>query len=89
MTSKELFSIASKQWANVNDIKLLASCGRDKASKIRNDIIQDLTTKGKYLPISKSKIVPMSCVIDYLNLDLDYIYSMAINEKKLEALKSN
>ena len=89
MTSKELFSIASKQWANVNDIKLLASCGRDKASKIRNDIIQDLTIQGKFLPISKSKIVPMSCVIDYLNLDLDYIYSMAINEKKLEALKSN
>lgn len=89
MTSKEIFSIISKQWANVNDIKILASCGRDKASKIRNDIITDITNKGKYLPISKSKIVPMSSVIDYLNLDLKYIYLMTENEKRLETLKSN
>lgn len=89
MTSKVIISIISKPWANVNDIKVLASCGRDKASKIRNDIITDITSKGKYLPVSKSKIVPMSSVIDYLNLDLKYIYSMAENEKRLETLKSN
>lgn len=89
MTSKEIFSIISKQWANVNDIKILASCGRDKASKIRNDIIKDINNNGKFLPISKMKIVPMANVIEYLNLDTDYIYSMAESEEKLSLLKSN
>lgn len=83
MTSKEIFNILSKPWANVNDIKILASCGRDKATKIRDDIILDINIQGKFLPISKSKIVPMNSVIEYLNLDLNYIYSMAEKENKI------
>ena len=57
MSSSEILKIISKQWANVNDIKNLASCGRDTASKIRNNIIMDIKKNGKYLPITKEKIV--------------------------------
>ena len=85
MSSSEILKIISKQWANVNDIKNLASCGRDTASKIRNTIITDIKKRGKYLPTSKEKIVPMSSVVSYLDLDIDFISSMAEKEKTLNA----
>ena len=88
MTSEELFSIVSKQWANVNDIKILASCGRDKASQIRDNIIDNIRKNNKFLPISKKKIVPMSNVIEYLNLDVNYILLMAENERKLNLISN-
>jgi hypothetical protein len=83
MSSLEMISILSKQWANVNDIKIIASCGRDKASLIRDDIINSILASGQKLPISKSKLVPMENVINYLNINIDYIYSMAKKEKNL------
>lgn len=84
MSSAEIFSIICKPWANINDIKVLASCGRDTASKIRNTIIINMKKTGQYLPTSKKKIVPMIEVIDYLNLDINHICSMAKKEKALQ-----
>ena len=85
MSSLETLKIISKQWANVNDINSLASCGRDTASKIRNTIITEIKKSGKYLPASKEKIVPMSSVVNYLDLDIDFITTMAEKEKTLNA----
>ena len=79
----ELFAIVSKQWANVNDIKQLCGNGRDKARQIRNEIEHDIVTSGKKLLAGKEKKVPMSKVIDYLNLDIDYIVNMAMLEKEI------
>lgn len=84
MTSIDLINIFSKQWANINDIKKIANCGRDKAIDIRNTITEDIKKEGKILPISKEKIVPMERVIDYLNINIDYIYNMAKKEKQLQ-----
>ena len=81
MNYTELFRILSKQWANVNDIKKIASCGRDNASKIRDSIIVNIRKNGYNLPISRKKIVPMSYVVKYLNLDINYIALMAEKEK--------
>lgn len=83
MNYNQLFSILSKPWANVNDIKVIACCGRDNATRIRNEIILEIKKSGKYLPISKSKIVPMEYVIKYLNLDIEYIALMAKKEQQL------
>lgn len=83
MSSLEIIGILSKQWASVNDIKKLANCGRDKASLIRDNICNEIIKEGKLLPICKEKIVPMERVVDYLNINIDYIYSMAEKEKKL------
>lgn len=85
MSSIELMNIFSKQWANVNDIKKIASCGRDNAILIRNNIIKDIENKGYKLPISKEKLVPMEYVINYLNINVDYIYSMAKKEKNINS----
>ena len=83
MTCLEMTGILSKQWANVNDIKKIACCGRDNASFIRDSIYNEIIKNGMNLPISREKIVPMNNVIKYLNIDIDYIYSMAEKEKNL------
>lgn len=83
ITYGELFTIVSKQWANINDIKQLCGNGRDKARQIRNEIELDIKNNSKKLLSGKEKKVPMSKVVDYLNMDIDYIAKMAMLEKKI------
>lgn len=83
MTSIEMIKILSKPWASVTDIKKIGACGRDTATTIRELITTDIYKTGKRLPIGREKLVPMQNVIDYFNLDIDYIYSMAEKESKL------
>ena len=85
MTYAELFNMLSNPWASVNDIKDIASCGRDKATLIRNFISKEIKESGKHLPTSKEKIVPMEYVIQYLGLDIDHITEMAQKEKKVKS----
>ncbi|MCL2399954.1 MAG: hypothetical protein FWC91_09480 [Defluviitaleaceae bacterium] len=83
ITYTQIFAVVSKQWANVNDIKQLCGIGRDKAREIRNKIELDIKASGKKILGGKEKIVPMSKVIDYLNMDIDYIAKMAMLEKRI------
>ena len=83
ITYSEIFTTISKQWANVNDIKQLCGNGRDKARQIRIEIEFDIKNSGKKLLVGKEKKVPMSKVIDYLNMDVDYIAKMAMLEDKI------
>ena len=83
MTYIKLLAIVSKQWANVNDIKQLCGSGRDKARQIRNEIELDIKNSGKKLLNCKEKKVPMSKIVDYLDIDIDYIVKMAMIEKKI------
>jgi len=83
MSHGELFVLISKQWANVNDIRQLCGNGRDKARQIRNEIEFEIQASGKKLLGGKEKKVPMSKVIDYLNMDIEYIAKMAMLEKKI------
>ena len=85
MNCVALFNLISKQWANVKDIMLIASCGRDKASEIRDSITNEIVRSGKHLPTTKEKIVPMTSVIEYLNLDIEHIASMAQKEKLIKS----
>ena len=83
MTYTKLFTMVNKQWANINDIQQLCGNGRDKARSIREEIEIDIKKSGKKLLGGKEKKVPMSKVIDYLNMDIDYIAKMAMLEKKI------
>lgn len=83
ITSIELLSIITKPWVDIKDISLILDCGRDKASEIRNNIINNLNNDGITVPRSKHKIIPTKYLIDYLNLDINYIYNMANLETKL------
>ena len=84
MSNIEMIRVLSKQWANVNDIKKIASCGRDNASKVRDIIIDDIKKSGKNLPISKEKIVPMEYVIKYFSINVEHIYNIAQKEKLIK-----
>ena len=83
MTYIELFKTCSKNWLDIKDIQSIAGCGRDKANEIANTIIKDINSSGKKVPQSKKKIVPTDYVIDYLNIDMDFVLKMAKNEKVL------
>jgi len=61
----------------------LCGNGRDKARQIRKEIEADIKESGKKLLVGKEKKVPMSKVIDYLNLDIDYVAKMAMLEKRI------
>jgi len=61
----------------------LSGNGRDKARQIRNEIELDIKNSGKKLLYGKEKKVPMSKVIDYLNMDINYIAKMAMLEKRI------
>lgn len=85
LSNQELFKIVSKPWANIQDIKKIAQCGRDKATNIRVIIEDEIIKNNKKLPSTKIKYVPMQKVIDYFNIDVEYIYSMALKEKNLNS----
>lgn len=77
MNYKKMYEILSKPWLDVKDIQSITSCGRDKSSKIRDEIIEIINKNGKKIPQSRRKIVPTNYVIEYLGLELDFIKKMA------------
>lgn len=87
MTSIELFSLISKPWASVTDIQKIASCGKESATNIRNTIKSNILKSGKNIPNAKEKIVPMKSVVEYLDIDIEYITTMAKNEVQLQERK--
>ena len=85
MSYIELYEVISKPWASVNEIRMIANnCGRDVATKIRDDIEKKIINEGKKLPKSKVKVVPTKEVLNYLNLNYDFIVQMAINEQNVK-----
>lgn len=77
MNYKELSELISKPWVDTDDIMQIACCGKNSAMKIRGDIEQLLLESGKKLPLSSRKYVPTKLLLEYLGLDIDYIFSMA------------
>lgn len=83
MSYGELYSVINQAWASLKEIQLIARCGRKAAEHIRDNIKNDIINSGKKLPEGKTIVIPMKDLLEYLNLDLDYITQMAMNEQKL------
>ncbi len=83
MTYTELFRVCSRNWLDINDIKNIANCGRDKANEIADNIIREINNSGKKVPQTKKKIVPTNYVIEYLDINMDFVLKMAKNEKEI------
>ena len=77
MNYKEMLSIISKPWVNVEDIMKLCNVGRNNATKIRQSIEKSIKESGKLVPASMTKYVPTKLLLEYVNLDEDYIIKMA------------
>lgn len=85
MSYLQLCETITKPWSNANDIKKIAQCGRDNAVKIREAIQKEIIKSGKNIPYGKTKYVPTKMVIDYVGLDLNYIFDMAKSEKEISS----
>ena len=77
MNYQEMTKIIQKPWIDTAGIMRLAQCGKHSATKIRVAIENKILESGKNIPLSSRKSVPTKMVLDYLNLDEEYIYSMA------------
>jgi len=75
------------QWASVKEIQTLANCGNNKAREIQKEIINSIKTEGKKIILSRPIVVPMKRVVDYLDIDENYIRSRALKEIELNKAK--
>lgn len=73
--------VLAKQWANNQDIMILADCNSKAAKTIREAIEKKIETEGKKCP--KGFVVPMQRVVDYLDIDVNRIASMIGLEEDL------
>lgn len=72
MKIDDTLNIISQQWCNLEDLMFLANVGRNNALKIKSKIRSDLLNNGYFVPKNS---VPMTEVIKYLNIDIDYLES--------------
>lgn len=87
MSYEELFKTISTPWVSSDEIMKIACCGRDSARKIRDSIIHLIKKENKDIPYSKKIMIPTKRVIEYLDLDIEYIKDMAMKEHELNCMK--
>lgn len=78
-TASEQLNAMANQWADNKAICVIGGIGINKAIKIRQEIEQQIKNDGYNLP--KQALVPMKYVIDYFQIDINYL-------KKLSKLES-
>ena len=69
----------SSQWADNKAIMIIGGIGLNKAVDIRKEIEQKIKEDGYNLP--RNAIVPMRYVIDYFNIDINYLKKLANLER--------
>ena len=79
LTAKQVLEVASSQWATAKDIMILGSVGRNKAYAIRNEIIADYYGGDK--KVRNRRLVPMTEVLKYFNINIDYLREVSTYEK--------
>ena len=80
LNANDLLKIASSQWATARDIMTIGSVGRNKAYAIRNEIIADYYEGNK--KVRNRRLVPMSEVLKYFNINIDYLQEVATYDKQ-------
>ena len=79
-SASEQLNAMANQWADNKAICTIGGIGLNKAIKIRQEIEEQIKNEGYKLP--KQAIVPMQYVIDYFNIDINYLKKLASLEKK-------
>lgn len=70
LTAEELLKITSSQWATSKDIMIIGCVGRNKAYSIMQEISLEHYKDNR---IRNKRLVPMSEVLKYFNIDLTYL----------------
>jgi len=72
MEAQETLNLISKQWCTLEDLMALGEFGRNSALKVKRDIKNKLINQGYKIP---SHVIPMKEVVDYLNININYLES--------------
>ena len=74
----EQLETLANQWATAEDIRIIGCVGKNTASKIKTEIKEEIEKEGKRLPYN---LVPMKKVIEYFNIDINYLKKLAKLER--------
>ena len=77
MTAQETLNLISKQWCNIEDLMKLGELGRNSALRIKKEIKEKLIKQGYKIP---NHVVPMKEVVDYLDININYLESRVQRE---------
>lgn len=80
ITHLEMVEVLNNYWATAKDIQKLSGYGINKCYTILKEIQNQIKKDGKKVLETKRKVVPMKRVIEYLELDENYIRSRARKE---------
>lgn len=72
MEAQETLNLISKQWFTLEDLMALGEFGRNSALKVKREIKNKLINQGYKIP---SHVIPMKEVVDYLNININYLES--------------
>lgn len=72
MEAQETLNLISKQWCTLDDLMALGEFGRNSALKVKREIKNKLINQGYKIP---SHVIPMKEVVDYLNININYLES--------------
>ena len=78
LSANELLKLINTQWATTEDVKLIGSVGNNKALEIKKEIKKELEKEGYRLP---NNLVPMSKVVDYFKININYLKKVGNYEK--------
>ena len=79
-SASEQLRAMSSQWADNRTIMIIGGVGMSKAVVIRKRIEEKIKDDGLNLP--RQAIVPMKYVIDYFNIDINYLKRLAKLERE-------
>ena len=79
LTASEMLNVIAKQWATNEDICKIGNIGSNKAIEIRRAIESEIKKNGHNLP--RQSIVPMKNVIEYFQIDINYLKKLASLER--------
>ena len=77
MTAQETLNLISKQWCNLEGLMKLGELGRNSALRIKKEIKEKLIKQGYKIP---NHVVPMKEVVDYLDININYLESRVQRE---------
>ena len=85
MNANEMIKTISKVWCTNEDLQKLSGLGITNTSKLKRKIKEELEEDGKVLP---KGLLPMSEVVKYLNIDIDYYKKIAEYQLKEQVVKT-
>lgn len=78
-SASEQLQAMTSQWADNKTIMIIGGVGINKALDIRKEIEEQIKNEGYRLP--RQAVVPMKYVVDYFNIDINYLKKLASLER--------